>query len=341
MLPTHPLLTLSLLPLTSAWDFYANHTIGSCVEVECPAADPAEAKGQVLSGCRVQNQNHRTIGLRTFSTNITENTSQNLTWTVGMTLYDGIDAQGRNASGTRTVEKDYYLGTPANLNLSRSDLPYEGCAFLFRENKVTGPTSLGNAGPSCSDVVGDCGPALLTQARGLVANSSMMTAGDGNQTTEQTCTRLAAQFNSSLPGACETFAGQDRWNGITGITLTGPSAIYPPSPSANASSNCHPTLPKSNNLSWAAAYNQTGTYYAGSTIQMINGVDLVLTLFWSPDGDVQGALEEPDVDVECLWPIALNQRMLDTQADGGAVGVGWSWTAVVGAACVLFAGMLV
>ncbi|KAI0581330.1 hypothetical protein Alg215_04737 [Pyrenophora tritici-repentis] len=126
MLPTHPLLTLSLLPLTSAWDFYANHTIGSCVEVECPAADPAEAKGQVLSGCRVQNQNHRTIGLRTFSTNITENTSQNLTWTVGMTLYDGIDAQGRNASGTRTVEKDYYLGTPANLNLSRSDLPYEG-----------------------------------------------------------------------------------------------------------------------------------------------------------------------------------------------------------------------
>ncbi|KAA8626018.1 hypothetical protein TUN199_06895 [Pyrenophora tritici-repentis] len=250
MLPTHPLLTLSLLPLTSAWDFYANHTIGSCVEVECPAADPAEAKGQVLSGCRVQNQNHRTIGLRTFSTNITENTSQNLTWTVGMTLYDGIDAQGRNASGTRTVEKDYYLGTPANLNLSRSDLPYEG-------------------------------------------------------------------------------------------SLTGPSAIYPPSPSANASSNCHPTLPKSNNLSWAAAYNQTGTYYAGSTIQMINGVDLVLTLFWSPDGDVQGALEEPDVDVECLWPIALNQRMLDTQADGGAVGVGWSWTAVVGAACVLFAGMLV
>ncbi|KAI1597080.1 hypothetical protein PtrCC142_009143 [Pyrenophora tritici-repentis] len=249
MLPTHPLLTLSLLPLTSAWDFYANHTIGSCVEVECPAADPAEAKGQVLSGCRVQNQNHRTIGLRTFSTNITENTSQNLTWTVGMTLYDGIDAQGRNASGTRTVEKDYYLGTPANLNLSRSDLPYEGCAFLFRENKVTGPTSLGNAGPSCSDVVGDCGPALLTQARGLVANSSMMTAGDGNQTTEQTCTRLAAQFNSSLPGACETFAGQDRWNGITGI-----SAFFPPFPPlfhiAHSSSNprilTHPLLRSTN-----------------------------------------------------------------------------------------------
>ena len=81
------LLPAALLPSTvSAWDFYANFTIGSCVDDDCPG-DGLDAM------CRVQNQTHRTIGLRTFDTAITEG-SQNLTWTVGITLYDGYDARG-------------------------------------------------------------------------------------------------------------------------------------------------------------------------------------------------------------------------------------------------------
>lgn len=123
--------------------------------------------------------------------------------------------------------------------------------------------------------------------------------------------------------------------------LTGPDAISPPSESANASSNCHPTLPKSNTLSKGFVYNQTGTYYAASTVSMISGIDLVLTAFWSPEDEVEGVLEEPDANAECLWPVALNKGDLSNMSTGGATkSTRWSSAGVVAVAAVLFAGML-
>jgi hypothetical protein len=85
--------------------------------------------------------------------------------------------------------------------------------------------------------------------------------------------------------------------------LTGDSAIAPPNSSANASSTCHPTLPKSNDLSFAFGFNETGDIYGDSTIHMLSGVNLILTMFWSADKQVQGALEAPASHLTCLWPI--------------------------------------
>ncbi|RAR05497.1 hypothetical protein DDE82_003964 [Stemphylium lycopersici] len=305
--PSLLLLPAALLPTTvSAWDFYANFTIGSCVDVDCPG-DGLDAM------CRVQNQTHRTIGLRTFDTAITED-SQNLTWTVGMTLYDGYDAQGDRSKLARTVERDYYLGTPPSLNLSSDQLLYRGCAILFSENKAVGPQIDGSqpGGPPCEDLIGGgCIPSVVSQTKALLASNRTRY---GNPTTVQACQNLRDDLESLFPSACGTLAGQDRWNNISSLPLTGPDAISPPSGSANASSNCHPTLPKSNTLSKGFVYNQTGTYYAASTVSMISGIDLVLTAFWSPEDEVEGALEEPDANAECLWPVALNKGDLSNMS---------------------------
>ena len=123
--------------------------------------------------------------------------------------------------------------------------------------------------------------------------------------------------------------------------LTGPDTISPPSESTNASSNCHPTLPKSNNLSKGFFYNHTGTYYAASTVSMINGIDHVLTAFWSLEDEVEGALEKPDANAECLWPVALNKEDLSNMSTGGVMkSARWSTAGVVAVAAILFAGML-
>jgi len=123
--------------------------------------------------------------------------------------------------------------------------------------------------------------------------------------------------------------------------LTGPSAVAPPTESANASSNCHPTLPKTNDLSLAFSYNQTGTIRAESTIDMINGIDLILTVFWSPNGDVEGALKTPDAHADCLWPIAMSNQSEATESDSGAEKMHISsGIAVMSAAGVLLVSML-
>jgi hypothetical protein len=74
---------------------------------------------------------------------------------------------------------------------------------------------------------------------------------------------------------------------------------------------------------------------------MINGVDLILTVFWSADGSVEGALQEPDAYADCLWPIDMNKMMLATMVEGSAVRVGsWNIAILAGAVCVSIAGLL-
>ena len=74
---------------------------------------------------------------------------------------------------------------------------------------------------------------------------------------------------------------------------------------------------------------------------MINGIDLILTVFWSPNGDVEGALKTPDAHVDCLWPIALSKQSEATKTESGAEKIHTSSvTAVMSVVGVLLASML-
>lgn len=100
-------------------------------------------------------------------------------------------------------------------------------------------------------------------------------------------------------------------NANTQKVLTGPDAPKPPSQDANQSSNCHPTLPKSNDLTYVFGYNDTGSAYFNSTRSMLDSVNLVLTTFWSVNGSTEGGLETPETHATCLWPVDMDKRAHD------------------------------
>jgi hypothetical protein len=52
---------------------------------------------------------------------------------------------------------------------------------------------------------------------------------------------------------------------------------------------------------------------------MLSGVNLILTMFWSGDKQVQGALETPTSHLTCLWPIFdISQEPESMQPSGAA-----------------------
>jgi len=61
-----PLLLETTLPSISA-QYINNNPIGSCVDVHCPS----QAEREMRPECRVTNHTYFTIGLTSFSTNIT------------------------------------------------------------------------------------------------------------------------------------------------------------------------------------------------------------------------------------------------------------------------------
>ncbi|KAF2676937.1 hypothetical protein K458DRAFT_424417, partial [Lentithecium fluviatile CBS 122367] len=108
--------------------------------------------------------------------------------------------------------------------------------------------------------------------------------------------------------------------------LTGPTSPSPPTELQNSSSTCHPTLPKSNDLTFVYAYNDTGTPSGSEGIAMILGLNIALTVFWSPDGEAEGALGEPDAHMSCLWPVGDTavSKVIDGGVRAGRPAVDWT-----------------
>ncbi|KAF2747435.1 hypothetical protein M011DRAFT_467518 [Sporormia fimetaria CBS 119925] len=293
---------------TASAQFFDNHTIGSCVDVDCPPLNVSDSSTE--AGCRVTNRTHSQIGLETFPMLISEDQG-NLTWTIGLTVYD--DADPSNGS-IRVVEKDFYLGTPASLNFNENpdELPYQGCAIFIYGNNVTHPAR--NESWLCADVIGaQCMSSLLKDATAFLVQG----ARNGTESTEEACQRVQRGLNQTFSSGCGEVAGQESWNEIRAVPLTGPNAPQQHSESENSTSNCHPTLPKSNDLRFVYGYNDTGTFQSRSTVQMVDSVNLVLTMFWPPEGSTgEGDLQIPNSHLSCLWPGELNNESLRNRVSG-------------------------
>ncbi|CAN9411266.1 unnamed protein product [Alternaria alternata] len=258
--------------LSSASAQYAlNNSVGSCGDVHCPPDDTP-----VGAECNVTDKTYEAIGLRSFSTAITDD-NNNLTWTLA------THHNQTHSSKTMLTEKSFYLGTPPSLELDSENLPYRGCAIFLYENPVGRNNSW-----DCEKVVGaTCISSLLTQVNTLLGLSANET-----ETTEESCLRVQRGLNETFPDE----------------SLTGKDAPTPPDSTSNASSNCHPTLPKSNDLSYAFGYNASG---------LGAGTDIVITTFWSPDENVEGAVSGTDSQLMCLWINPLTDRSVATNVGNG------------------------
>lgn len=190
------------IPLAGA-QFLFNHTIGSCADVDCPG------KGDNTTSveCRVTNRTYGLIGLDTFETAITESNGD-LTWTVGTHVYDDVEPDD-----ARVIEKDFYLGTPPELNLTANDLPFQGCAIFLYGNEMEKPED--DQPWECENVIGaECKTQLLDDATQLLGATQTQ---NSSESVENVCRRLEEGFNSTFTTPCGRVTGHDQWGGIRAV----------------------------------------------------------------------------------------------------------------------------
>ena len=175
--------------------------LGSCADIGCP---PPTDDGVAESNCKVANQTYKNVGVATFSSPDTNNSSgQNLTWTVGFHDYTNYDPDKRLE---RTIEKAFFLGTPENMNTE-----FQGCAVLMESNTTIWDGNKPWNQFSCDRLIGDdCHDELLEQteefARDQAGNS---TRGNG---TDDSCAKLREYFTSAQSNSTDRDSKCKTWN---------------------------------------------------------------------------------------------------------------------------------
>ena len=111
------------------------------------------------------------------------------------------------------------------------------------------------------------------------------------------CSMIASSLQSSFPSSCSSLADPQ----IHGLTLTGSSAAKPISQSENSTSNCNPTLPKSNDLTRVASYKISASVYVNETAPALLGETPILSLFWKIGGENGSMVLDPSVRLDCLF----------------------------------------
>jgi hypothetical protein len=59
---------------------------------------------------------------------------------------------------------------------------------------------------------------------------------------------------------------------------------------------------------------------------MLFGINLAMRVYWSPDGDAGGALNEPNAHVSCLWTVADDGQTSRTKTGSVLSKMDVSWS---------------
>jgi len=277
-----------------------------CAAVHCPNVSP-----QFLDiSCRVQDTNNKLIGLA-MEQNPIDPSAGDFTWTVAVAFhpnYDGGDGQ---------VERSFYLGTPPDLDLQNA--PYIGCSLYFdrpdhggfvlapqsgAQQYVTAET----CGWGLGDYSGDqCIADLQSAALQLTENVT------SSQNAADVCSAVAASLAQSAPDSCSRLLQDDVFPyTVHAVPLTGNSSPRPIAATNNASSNCWPTLPKSNQLTPLYGYNFTTADWVLSVFSYTP----VMSIFFQPGNNSTTVNLERSTSFQCLKPVDSDDASQATRTDG-------------------------
>lgn len=130
----------------------------------------------------------------------------------------------------------------------------------------------------------------------------------------RTCPDIASSLQSDIPSSCTALDDVV----VRGVALTGSTAAEPLTDSQNSSSNCYPTLPKTNDLTRQFSYNISASMNISDTAPAIEGETPILSMFWSNEGGKDSKIENATAQLTCLRPIDETTASNDTkQEDGG------------------------
>ncbi|KAK2767049.1 hypothetical protein FQN54_006367 [Arachnomyces sp. PD_36] len=290
--------TLSALLLSSP--LARANELSSCLEVECPIQE-----GTVGADCQVANQTLSVVGVSSLSAPIPgQDQNLELAWTIGAQDYPGVDS---TEGVDRYIERVYYLGTP----LTKSD----NKSLFYKTTPSTDSFSY------CQEYLqDDCVSALTSKISELTEDHTL------GSSDSDVCSKVGNALEKYITsGDAKSCSSLEDDLVLGSVTLTGPEAAEPLTAKQNSSSNCYPTLPKTNDLTREFSFNVSSSYYINETAPAIQGETPIFTMFWSKEGDDDSSVEEANAQLTCLRPIdmttAANETMVggEGDAEGGAI----------------------
>lgn len=268
--------------------------LSSCDTVNCPLDAYRNPK------CSVGNVTAQGIGISNFSMPLS---NQALTWTVAV--------ESTNA-GQSTFERDFFLGTPADLNLeNRSSSDTQLCAIFFNGamNKAMFPgqdpeTSQG----TCNDALTSaCVNDLRKQAQDFrLDNSNSNSTSTENDSSF--CSHLGDALRKDAPQSCTAVSGRE-WSEVQARPLTGTD-----SPKPLPRGDCMPTTGKDYALTQveSARIDARSRNYTDLK-PVLFGVTPILTAMWAPENNTVMAS-----DLSCLKTVGAKQNTTAGNAKGGS-----------------------
>ncbi|KAK4162935.1 hypothetical protein QBC43DRAFT_214040 [Cladorrhinum sp. PSN259] len=215
-----------------------------------------------------------------------------------------------NAVGVADLSTDqnFYLGHPVDFNLGNTS----ACAVFF--SRVSERVRFGDGTQTPQLTKGTCQQALGESCVSALVKRANEVDLNGVTGTEAICEKLQSEFADNLDSECASFATSNQWAGITARALSGSTAPKPiTNDVGNSSSNCWPTLPKSNDLRLVES------------------------------GDAAAAITEPRAQLTCVKAIDMStatNRTAIPNAGGFHVAGSGSVAMWAGAMSILFAAIM-
>ncbi|CAD0114530.1 unnamed protein product [Aureobasidium uvarum] len=287
-------------------------TLLGCAAVHCPNLSPDYEE----TSCQVQEQDHTWVGIETVP-NPVDASAGDFTWTLG--VQPGPDLYGGGNVKIPGVTRSFYLGTPPGTDLANAS--YTGCALIFDRPDSHGfvlpygsgdPTQV--TSDSCSWGFGmDTGDQCLEDLQAAALEIAAAATHEENSTT--ICINIADSISRTAPASCSRLQQNDIYPyTVHPVVLTGSNAPEPISPSTNASSNCWPTLPKTNELtplySFNYSTNDSFSWFAYSP---------VMSLFFDTGSSASSSDRLRQSSFHCLKAIDSNDFANAIETNGSGI----------------------
>lgn len=231
--------------------------LSSCDAIKCPLDQYSNPT------CSVGNVTARAIGIANFSIPLS---SHALTWTVAVQSL---------SDGQSTFERDFFLGTPPDLNLTTlGSLGTHVCAIFF--NGAANQASFPGEDPEHNQ--GTCNDALTAGCVNDIRNQAQaFRLKEHNSTNNNTsfCTELGKALSMDAPPSCIVAAG-DEWSDVQARTLTGFDA-----PKSIQKGDCTPTTGKDYELMQTESIRIVSPSRNYTDLKpILYGVTPILTAVW-------------------------------------------------------------
>lgn len=145
------------------------------------------------------------------------------------------------------------MGTSKSVDLTSSNLSFKGCA-IFVVSPETGANQIYDQGApqyaSSASCVGSMGEDCVNDLNAKVID---LARSNADADVSEFCKNIAVDLQDNPPSSCYILSQQPR---IEAVALTGPDAQQAITSSENSTSNCWPTLPKTNDLTKMFEYHQ-------------------------------------------------------------------------------------